>query len=651
MMRRLRLSAASSHIATRTKVTGFSLFTQEMQQEQRVLSSKSLRAGQANMRVMSKLWSKLTKRRKELYNERARQRSLLKVRDSMKKNNTFNLLMRLLGSEEILQNVGDETFMAHVARNTMLAMKPKDAEKLRTRMKVSHKAPSQSNAPCTSTSTFKRFANPHMMFFDSFTEMQHSVAPTRHTAFTAISKLVSLCNVSEAGEEFVVKSFDALSREDTLLFAPISDAEAPYFEVFCATRCGTLDFRCFNILQLFMAFRGIDAAAPPQPQRERIYRSLLSSDRSHDGVFYRARRCLERLENLRSSECGVYIAQRASQPATVPTTAYGIENSSDDVMVATLLAETRRDQSVYDDILVRASMLRSDKNKALLDVYQVRLEETATQQRALRKRHAHVEKLAEREAEDVLRVTEVESVTTTAKAKAHATSRVAAVATAPKKKAQSRPASPAKKAATAKKTFVAAAAEPAAPAKTPRSTRVAASAPAHQPRRPAAVKKTEEEEEEEEVWASSSAVEAAPSFAPKKSRKSATVVAKADESYGVEEFLAGEASDSFDSEDAFDDVQFSAQGSAAQEAEREEVTTAPAQRSAKEKRRTARSQLTDPQIMLPAKARAQKLITKHASTRKAMQPTTASPQPSPYVPPQRNTDFTASIRALLSNSM
>lgn len=714
MMRRLRTSAACPHVAARTRITGFTLFTQETQKQQKVLRSRTLTEGQKNMQVMSELWAELTPHRRQLYNVRGRQRNAMKINDPIKKNNNFNLLMKLFGAEKLLMHAGDRSFTALMAKSTMQAMRPKDTRRLRAKLKADEGMKStKSRKPCSHTSAFKRFANPHMMFFDSFTEMQRSVAPTRHAAFTAVSKMVSLCNVSEAGEMSTIQNFASLTPAETNLFAPISDEEAPFFEVFCATRCGSLDYTHFNILQLFTAFRGIDVETATDPARELVYRSLLGSDRSHDGAYFRARRCLERLETLRSSDCSLFLAKRnaaaSTAKATVPPNTYGIEPAWDEVAVAALLAETRHAQSVYDDVLTRAAVLRSEANNARLKMYEVRLEDVAASmqvKKAVVQRRAAVEETeveeltarqageeaeaeeeevkaaastvaAEREVEDQVEMVATRSTVRVAKAEKATASRQASV------EARSRSASPAKASSR-----VAAATSSRKSKKAQTAVKAAAKSRALKavtPRRTTAdVMEDDTELEDDAADVDVAKVRATTAAAaPKKKKKQVSSKAKAtvapatpvatpadaitaetEDGFGAEEFLASEdeaaveegddvqaaLSDTVDDdEEAADELEMTERDAAAAGA-----SVARGKVAASGKRRTARSQLTDPSAMLPAKARVNKLITKHSSSRKkAQQPQhpVTKPQPSPYQPPHRNADFTSSIRALLSGSL
>lgn len=667
-MRCLRISAASPRDATRTRMTGFNLFVQETQRQQHILRAKNLKDGEQNMRKMAEMWAQLTVRRRVLYNERARQRNALLVSDPVKKNNTFNLLMRLFGGEKILLHAGDEMFTALMAKSTMQAMKSEDKQRLRAKLQIKNMSAAKQKEACSITSTFKRFANPHMMFFSSFTEMQRSVAPTRQSAFSAISKLVSLSNVSESGEEYVIQNYSSLSTEESFLFAPISDIEAPFFEVFCATRCGHLDYRRFNILQLFTAFRGIDVEITPNPTRERVYRSLLSSDRTHDGAYYRARRCLERVETLRSSDCGLYIAKRTAAPVKIHPATYSIESSWDEVAVATMLAETRHEQSVYDDVLVRAAKLRSAEKNAQLDLYHVRLEEEvetakeaavvkASKQKA--KNRAAKETLAAVEAaaeeEEVVGVVDegadlpLRAETLVKRAAVRQDGRLASPA---KQRASSAALRKAKREADdAEREQEAAAAEAAAEALV--ATKAAPTRAKKAIRQAAARSKSLENEllvAESEEGETAAAPRKSP-LKPLRVQTSPTkTLAHVESAFSAEDFLGSdeaeseleEEPDNWEAADSDDDNTAEASDTI--------MAAAPLKKGKSEKRRTVRSQLTDPTSMLPAKARAEKIVTKHASFRKKLLPVTTKPQTSPYVPPGRNVSFTENIRAMLSSS-
>jgi hypothetical protein len=696
MMRRLRTSAACPCDAVRTRMTGFNLFTQEMQREHNVLRSQNLSDGRKNMQVMSTMWANLTVRRRNIYNERARQRNALMLSDPVKKNNNFNLLMRLFGKEKIMLDAGDETFTALIAKSTMRAMKPNDTRRLRAKLQIKNRSSTRVRQPCNITSAFRRYSNPHMMLFDSFTEMQRSVTPTRQSAFTAISKLVSLSNVTESGEECIVDKFATLTAQEALLFAPISDAEAPFFEVFCATRCGSFDYKHFNILQLFTMFRGIEVEVKHNPTREQLYHCLLSSDRSHDGAYFRARRCLERLETLRSSDCGLYISKRTREVAKVPPAAYGIESSWDDVEVATMLAETRREQSVYDDILVRAALLRSKEKNAQLEMYQIRPEEmqaavATINARAVRK--ARTVKVRKQEEDDKSISKEWEETPATLQpgklARAKPVAPLKEEAEVAVAKLRTRTPSPAKASIhvvarrKSKQVESDLAATPPIPAAARRSVRAAIGSsrkPAQKQRTMTETEATEEltasvnvEEKEGDVTDEvGSAVEAVSCKSTKKKQQQLARVAspsaadRADSLIGAEYSMAEEVDGDAPAaeeealvakDEAADDLEallerdFTEEDAASGESAIA-VSSAKANKGKAERRRTARSQLTDPTSMLPAKARVHKLITRHSSAkskRVVLLPT--QPQPSPYIPPSRSVDFTASIRALLGGSL
>ncbi|KPA75029.1 hypothetical protein ABB37_08718 [Leptomonas pyrrhocoris] len=642
MMRRLRVSAACPRDAARTRMTGFNLFTQETQRQRRVLKSKNMKDGRKNMQIMSSLWEQLTQRRREIYNERARQRNALKLSDPVKKNNTFNLIMRLFGAEKIMLNAGDEAFIARIAKSTMQVMNQKDNRKLRAKLKVEDNSAAKGKTACSITSAFKRFSNPHMMFFDSFTEMQRSVAPTRKIAFSNISKLVSLSNVSESGEEYVIQSFNSLSADESNLFSPISDVEAPYFEVFCATRCGNMDYKHFNILHLFAMFRGIEVYIPQNQERERLYRSLLSSYRAHDGVYYRARRCLERLEAPRSSDCGLYITKRTPAPVKIAPSTYGIEQSWDDVSVATVLAETRHEQSVYDDILVRAALLRSEEKNALLDLYQIRLEGAKYAANLVRKVAAAApeEEAMEEDFEDTVKAVRAKRAARTKTPASHDEIAVvpARSKAAQKKRAVSR---------TAEREAASPMTRTSALSRAKKNVRSAASSTKLEEKRRAVEAETAVEESEDKEM-EVAAVRRTSSTKKSRVLQPSMAAAAVESELSAEDFMAVEEVGA-EEEEAADAYAAALDEDHVENSEEREVA-APARKGRSEKRRSARSRLTDPAAMLPAEARVQKLVTKHSSARRKVLPITTAQAP-PCVPPRRNADFTASIRALLSGSM
>ncbi|KAG5509174.1 hypothetical protein JKF63_06183 [Porcisia hertigi] len=372
MMRHFRVSPVTQpHIAVRTKMTGFNLFTKHVQEERKVLKARSFEKGRANMRIMARLWRKLPVCRRAMYNEWALQRDTFVSSDPEKKNNTFNLLMRLFSSDKVLLKAGDESFTALMAKSTMHAMRKQDIRRLQAKLKIKAFCTSKDRPYVSVTASYKRFVSPDMLLFNSFTEMQRSVAPTRRSAFAAITKALSVSNITVSGEEYVMKRYKTLSPEQRNWFAPISDSEAPFFEMFCASRCAGFNRRRFEIIRLFASFRGVEIDLGSNAIQDELYRSFINTDRSRDGIYFRARRSLERLEALRSSDCGSFIAKRLPESRKVDPAAYGIDTCLDDVGVATVLAETRVGRSVYDDVITRASILRAkDKNKQL-SIYNV----------------------------------------------------------------------------------------------------------------------------------------------------------------------------------------------------------------------------------------------------------------------------------------
>ncbi|KAG5509330.1 hypothetical protein GH5_06420 [Leishmania sp. Ghana 2012 LV757] len=628
MMRHFRVSAASQpKCAVRTKMTGFSLFTQDMQRETRLLKARTFEKGSQNMRIMAKLWQQLPACRRAMYHARARQRDALMARDPEKKNNTFNLLMRLFGSDKVLLRAGDGSFTARMATSTMRAMSSQDVKRLREKLKVDAFFTSKGRSDAMVTSSFKRFISPNMLLFDSFTEMQRSVAPTRKSAFTAIMKLLSVSNFSVSGEEYVMNRYSSLSPEVRNLFTPISDVEAPFFETFCASRCAGFDRKRFDIMKLFASFRGIEVDLGSNPVQEQLFRSLINTDRSHDGIFFRARRSLERLEALRSSDCGLFIAKRLPRSIRIDPTTYSINSNLDDVSVATLLAETRSGQSVYDDVLTRASILRAKEKNKKLAVYNV------AQMMPIKRvssRQARVEKVME----SVKIIPAIDAPKPVLKLK---TTRVRLRV----KNTLSARVHPKKLATKAK----------AAPVASPDTNAPPAAKRHLMAKRTARVDRTKTKSVPSSRRARTkvSSVRLVAGTASKKPLKKGESTSKvsgntdeAKDYFSVEDILAEGEGDS----DELDFVDESA-----------DIADAPATAHtapAKEKRKSAghragRSHLLKLESMLPTAARSQKVIAAHTSTfRKAPGPKSAS-QSVPFTPARREVSFADNIRAQLAS--
>lgn len=369
-------------------LTGFSLFTRETQNTQRVLKATSLKAGaKENMRVVAKLWHGLSRNAKRKWNERAAAARKRGYHDEEKKNNAFNLVMRVFAqSDGVLLNAGNEKFTAMLAKRTCAALSPAQVNAVRQHFHIDTSAPALRRTPRNAGAHRKRLCshfrmvNPDMRLFSSFTEMQRAVAPTREAGFISVSQVVGKFSVSAAGQRSLRERFRTLKPERLDEFSPISDEEAPAFEAFCASKCVLLDPHRFSILSLFAEFRGIAAMREkPSSTQVSIYRSLAAMDRVRDSLYHKVYRILLCVKACRSSDCSVYIASTTPTDLSIPPTAYAVDGGTlSDVDVARMLAETRTGQSVYDDLLNRASVLRPHDRQKLLEVYDVR--STAAQQ-------------------------------------------------------------------------------------------------------------------------------------------------------------------------------------------------------------------------------------------------------------------------------
>lgn len=362
----------------RVKTTGFNVFTQETQRKSGILKAKSLREGNSrNMQIMSQLWWKLTPRRRTLYNEAARRKHMMKGDDSVKKNNSFNLVMQLLSQDSALLSVGDEKFTAMLAKRTSQALSGKHLAQVRMKLNIE---PKSSVALTTRTKfcrskreqTYWRMVCPSMCHFSSFTEMQHSIAPTQKSLYICVSKMLAKHFLSRWEHKALTQKFHTLNSEELALFSPVSFEEAPLFEAFCAANCAGFDPEHFSIIPLFALFRGIvDTAEKPSKNQVSLFRGIAATDRVRDSVYFKCQRCLEKAKLRRSSDCGVYLYNNIPEKLVVRSDAYLIHAGVDDVEVAMRLVGTRMGQSVYDDVLQRVSMLRSKDKQKLLGIYVV----------------------------------------------------------------------------------------------------------------------------------------------------------------------------------------------------------------------------------------------------------------------------------------
>lgn len=356
-------------------VTGFSLFVKEVQDREKVLTARSIEEGHANMKKMSSLWRCLSRYQRMAYNIQARRRQVFRSKDAVKRDNNFNLVMKLFSGSEVLLDAGDAQFTAMMAKRTIEALSPRDEARMRKKLKVDKAVlrTSWKERRSKKGSAYMRMMMPSMRLFQSFTEMQRAVAPTRKALYVGIIGTQSTYYPSEVALKSVKQNFNSLQIEERRAFNPISDEEAPFFEQFCARRCAGLDPDHFNILLLFCQFRGLHLNKRSTPrQLEALYRGIYSADRVHGSVYAKAHRSLERLQECRSSDCGYYITSQTPEAARVPPSTYGVDSSVSDVTIATMLVETRKNQSVYDDVLERAGLLRPKGSQKLLEMYNMK---------------------------------------------------------------------------------------------------------------------------------------------------------------------------------------------------------------------------------------------------------------------------------------
>ncbi|CAD2222005.1 hypothetical protein ADEAN_000954400 [Angomonas deanei] len=171
------------------------------------------------------------------------------------------------------------------------------------------------------------------------------------------------------------KAFDTLTAEERLIFSPILPHEEANFENFCALNSVNKNPRAFDIMALFKQFRLMSRTARKNQYRDQLYRDLFRIETRHENKYIKTLGTLERLASLRSSDFGFFIHKRTPSPIKIPTSAYGVGSYLNEVAVAKMLSETRRNQSVYDDVLQRAAGLRSKSDNVILQHYVVRRNE------------------------------------------------------------------------------------------------------------------------------------------------------------------------------------------------------------------------------------------------------------------------------------
>ncbi|ORC88216.1 uncharacterized protein TM35_000182730 [Trypanosoma theileri] len=355
----------TSVVYARHHINGFSLFARELQEHKGILKARSFRHGRDNMRVVSQHWHQLTPGQRHRYNARAREILVLKAKNTDKAFNDFNLLMQLLFQTEDVAGAGDEVFTAHMAKNTLTQLNSGHKEKLRKKLlpKDVIQAPKKSGTVLPLSWYF-----PHMRYFESFVEMLRAVAPTQKALFIAVSRVLDINRRPTKGYmSSISKKYDQLTEEDKDKFKPITDEDAPVFEKYCASHCATFDIENFDIVRLFAQYRGLITARTSLPEPEATqYKMLMEADRFRESLYFKALRNLERAKAGRSTDHGTYISHIHPEGVSIPPQTYSIKTSMDDVVVATLLAETRLGKSVYDDVIERTSCFRQEMANQLL---------------------------------------------------------------------------------------------------------------------------------------------------------------------------------------------------------------------------------------------------------------------------------------------
>ncbi|CBH14194.1 hypothetical protein, conserved [Trypanosoma brucei gambiense DAL972] len=357
----------SPHV--RHSINGFALFTKELQMEKGVLKAKDLKKGQDNMKVISSHWKQLSNKERNDYNRRAREIGAMRVPNTEKAFNDFNLLMRLIYRSEDIAGAGDETFTARMVSNTMAQLNPDQKKKLRKEFVT---PPTNIENKTKEQMRHISWYYPHMRYFDSFTDMLQSVAPTRKELFIAVSRVLRVNRTaSQQSLAALNQKFESLKGTHLNKFRPIGEEDITSFEKYCASNCAGFDVHAFNIIRLFAQFRGlVTAKNSPKGQEAIQYKMLMEADRFRESLYFKALRNLERAKAGRTADHGTYISYFYPDGVSVPPKTYGIETHLNDVHVATLLAETRFGRSVYDDVLERTGCFRSkEANQLLRETY------------------------------------------------------------------------------------------------------------------------------------------------------------------------------------------------------------------------------------------------------------------------------------------
>nr|CCC92769.1 conserved hypothetical protein [Trypanosoma congolense IL3000] len=349
----------------RHKINGFSLFAKELQLKEGVLKAKDLAKGQENMKVVSKYWRRLPTKERNEYNKRAREIETMKVQNSDKAFNDFNLLMRLVYRSGDVAGAGDEAFTARMVSNTMAQLKSDHRKKLRKEF-ITRTVDIDSKTKEQMRHISWYF--PRMRYFDSFTDMLRAVAPTQKELFIGVSRVLQVHRSSSHHSLAALnQKYESMKRAHLLKFLPITDEDTAAFERFCASNCANFDVEAFNIMRLFAQYRGLITAKKAPPGKEAVqYKMLMESDRFRESLYFKALRNLERAKAGRSADHGTYISYFHPDGVSVPPSTYVIDTSLCDVRVATLLAETRFGMSVYDDVMERTSCFRDPESNNLL---------------------------------------------------------------------------------------------------------------------------------------------------------------------------------------------------------------------------------------------------------------------------------------------
>lgn len=386
-------------------ICGRALFENEVLEKNSLLLERFKAEPHQRNDVLQCMWKSLTIERRKAFNAKAR---VLSVFDCYPKKKEYPLSTEDL----VLKRLREDYRMRNYLSSSGCSGSEKEASEMflsgmarvaASHLPSRHKSALEKLSIAENRNVLRRFLEPqkarerwtNMLFYQSFTDMLRTLAPTPKILYFELCALFSRTDFSPRFLCCVANRYNALPEEDKTLFRPIESKEKLRFERFCCLHCGGMSKECIDIISLFAAFRGLqpiirginpiysrikkgDAEGKEaMKEMDSVYKGFLSCDSIHDGDFFRARRALSKLKSLRSSECGKYLYRRQQLEwghSGVPTDAYRLRcaRDLDEVAVAEMLVSTRHGSSVYDEVLDRANVLRTKTHAQHLSVYRVK---------------------------------------------------------------------------------------------------------------------------------------------------------------------------------------------------------------------------------------------------------------------------------------